>query len=93
MMILGLAAEVSALRERLDTHERLASAGKPATPAAVEAYQPGPDVESSRSAARRAMIECLTRVLLEPEAQRRTGAAPPEPPALPDSTAAPRPQD
>lgn len=77
MMILSLAAEVSALRDRLDTHERLAAAGKVATPAAVEAYQPAVEVEASRSAARRTMIESLTRVLLEPEAQRRTAAAPP----------------
>ncbi len=69
-MLLALAAEVSALRERLDTHERLAAAGRLPEPAAVEAYTPGEDVEAARAAARRSLIERVTRVLLDPESPR-----------------------
>jgi hypothetical protein len=76
MMILALATEVSALRERLDTHERLAEAGRPPVPAAVESYAAGETVEAARAAARRSLIERITRVLLEPDSPRiRAGAA------------------
>jgi hypothetical protein len=70
MMILALAADVSALRERLDTHERLAAAGVLAAPDAVEAYAPTEAVDAQRAAARRSMIDRVTRVLLEPESPR-----------------------
>jgi hypothetical protein len=77
MMILALAAEVSALRERLDTHERLAAAEQLPTPAAVENYGPSDSVEAGRAAARRAMIDRVTRVLLEPESSRVRAASEP----------------
>jgi hypothetical protein len=67
MMILALAAEVSALRDRLDTHERLAQHGGSATTAAVEAYAPDDAAEAARAVARRSLIDRLTRVLLEPD--------------------------
>jgi len=70
MMILALAAEVSALRERLDSHERLAAAGRPPAPEFVESYSPTEAVEADRAAARRAMIDRITRVLLEPDCVR-----------------------
>ncbi len=58
MMMLSLAAEVSALRERLDTHERLAEGAQPPTPATVEAYAPTEVVEAARARARKTrMIE------------------------------------
>ena len=72
MMILALTAEVSALRERLDTHERLAEAAKPASPAAVESFEPGVDVETERAVARRFLIDRVVRVLIEPVAPRVT---------------------
>jgi len=76
MMILALAAEVSALRERLDTHERLAAAEELPRPDAVEAYAPTDAVETARAAARRSLIDRVTRVLLEPESVRvRAGEA------------------
>jgi hypothetical protein len=65
MMMLSLAAEVSALRERLDTHERLAEGAQPPTPATVEAYAPTEVVEAARARARRELIDRVTRVLLE----------------------------
>jgi predicted ATPase with chaperone activity len=70
MMILALASEVSALRERLDSHEQLAASGSLPTPESVEAHEPTAAVEARRAAARRAMIDRITRVLLEPESQR-----------------------
>lgn len=70
MTILALAAEVSALRERLDTHERLAAGDGLPVPAAVEAYVPDETVEAARAAARRSLIERITRVLLEPDSPR-----------------------
>jgi hypothetical protein len=64
MMVLALAAEVSALRERLDTHERLAEGALPPTPAAVESYQAPEPVEALRADERRALIDRVTRVLI-----------------------------
>jgi hypothetical protein len=81
MMILALAAEVSALRERLDTHERLAAGGALPTPSAVEAYEPPDAVEAARASARHSMIDRITRVLLEPTAPPRAVAAEPAPPS------------
>jgi predicted ATPase with chaperone activity len=72
MMILALASEISALRDRLDTHEQLAAAGKMADRAAVEAYESSEAVEAARAAARRTLIERVTRVLLETEMERNT---------------------
>ncbi len=82
MMILALAAEVSALRERLDTHERLADGNQlPATPS-VEAYAPTDAVEAARAEARRSLIDRITRVLLDHESpQRKQADAPPGTPA------------
>ncbi len=80
MMMLSLAAEVSALRERLDTHERLAEEKQTPTSASVEAYAPTEAVEAARSSARRALIDRMTRVLLETRPQPSTdSAAPGEP--------------
>jgi len=79
MMILALASEVSALRERLDTHERLAAGGRPPVPSAVETYAPDEAVAASRAAARRSLIERITRVLLEPDAPRTRAATAGEP--------------
>lgn len=75
MMILALAAEVAVLRDRLDTHERLAESDERAATAAVEDYEPSPAVEAARHAARRALIDRITRVLLEPQAERNTPGA------------------
>ncbi len=76
MMILALATEVSALRERLDTHERLAAGGRLPEAAAVEAFTPDETVDAARAAARRSLIERVTRVLLEPDSPRvRAGTA------------------
>ena len=64
-VVLALVAEVAALRERLDTHERLAALGLPATPDAVEAHAADSATEAEREAWRDATIRRLFRVFTE----------------------------
>jgi hypothetical protein len=64
-VLLALVSEVAAIRERLDTHERIAGGGETATPEAVEAYRPDPAVEAHREAWRDAYIRRLFRVITE----------------------------
>lgn len=65
MMLTALAGEVSALRERIDTHERIAAMGALATEAAVEAFTLTDAVAADRSAVREAMLKRVYRVLFE----------------------------
>jgi hypothetical protein len=65
MMITALTAEVSVLRDRVDTHERLAQKRAAATRKAVEAYRPAPDVSAAREKARQELLSRVYRVLLE----------------------------
>jgi hypothetical protein len=65
-IVTALTAEVSVLRERLDTAERLAEQGLPATPQNIEAYAPAPEVEGAREAGRAAMIGRVFRILAAP---------------------------
>jgi len=58
-MVMALVGEVAVLKERLDTHERLAVVGKVATPEAIEAFEPEADIEEAREAWR---TELLSRV-------------------------------
>jgi hypothetical protein len=62
-VLLALVSEVAAIRDRLDTHERIAGAalGKEA----VEAYRPDADAEADREAWRDAYIRRLFRVITE----------------------------
>ena len=65
MMFTALLSDVSALRDRLDTHERLAVEGKVATPEAIEAFEPSPEDVSRRSALRDAFLKRIFRVVFE----------------------------
>ena len=65
MMFTALLSDVSALRDRLDTHERLAGEGKVATPEAIEAFEPSPEDVSRRSALRDAFLKRIFRVVFE----------------------------
>jgi len=47
-MVMALVGEVAVLKERLDTHERLAVGGQVATPEAIEAFEPDTDTEQAR---------------------------------------------
>jgi hypothetical protein len=62
-MIMVMAEEISVLRERLDTHERLAAKGKKATPANIETYAPDLKVEDAREELRAAMLARVFRLI------------------------------
>ena len=64
-IMLALIAEVSTLRERLDTHEQLAAAGVVASAEQVENFEPQEPLEAGREAWRAAYIERLFRVVTE----------------------------
>jgi hypothetical protein len=73
-ILLALVSEVAAIRDRLDTHERLAGAGEAPARDKVEAYRPDPATEEDREAWRDAYIRRLFRVITEDvEALRRSG--------------------
>ena len=65
MMLLALAADVSALRDRIDTHEALAEKGAAPTSKRVESYKLDGRRRSAREAQRHAMIGRVLRVLTE----------------------------
>jgi hypothetical protein len=76
-VLLALVSEVASIRERLDTHERLAGAGAAASVEAVEAYRADDAAEAQRETWRDAYIHRLFRVITEDvEALRRSGEAP-----------------
>lgn len=62
-MITALVGEVSILKDRVDTHERIAAAGKVATPEEIEAYTPDESVEDEREIARTAMLDRVFRII------------------------------
>jgi hypothetical protein len=64
-ILLALVSEVASIRDRLDTHERIAAGGVPATGELVEAYHPDPQASAEREAWRDAYIRRLFRVITE----------------------------
>lgn len=60
-MMMDMAAEISVLRERVDTHERLAEAKGAYTQADIEAYEPSDDVRAARDAWRNKFIDRLMK--------------------------------
>lgn len=64
-MTMALLGEVCVLRDRLDTHERLAAEGKVATPEAVEAFVAASDTAGERTAARQKIMDRVLSVLTE----------------------------
>ena len=86
MIVTALAGEVSALRDRLDTHEALAEQRLRPTAAAVEAHVPNPDQEARREAARLAMLRRVYRVVTEEldELRQGTRSSAPGPWSLPE---------
>lgn len=65
IMMMALAAEVSALRDRLDTHEALAEADLVATRDAVERFELDGARQAERETQRGAMLRRVLRVLTE----------------------------
>ncbi len=55
--LLSLAEEVCVLRDRLDTSERLAAAGKSASAAEVDAYRPSDELIAERLQRHQAFFE------------------------------------
>jgi len=64
-MLLATLSELSALRDRVDTHERLVSAGLPAGLEAVEHYEQSAEVRAERALRRSQMIDRVFRILME----------------------------
>lgn len=62
-MITALVGEVSVLKDRVDTHERLAAAGKVATREEIETYSPDETTEDEREAARAQMLDRVFRII------------------------------
>jgi len=62
-MVMALTGEVAVLRDRLDTHERLAQAGVVATPENIEEFEVDTETEDAREAARAAMLGRVFRIL------------------------------
>jgi hypothetical protein len=67
LMAMGLAltAEISILRERLDTHERLAAGKGVFSPSEVDKFLPGPEALAERGAQRTRLMRKVFRVLKE----------------------------
>jgi hypothetical protein len=64
-MVVALTAEVSILRERLDTHERLAQTKGVFSPGEVDEFLPGPDVMKERGSQRQRLMRKVFRVIRE----------------------------
>lgn len=62
-MVMVLAQELSTTRDRLDSVERLAEDGKPATPENIEAYSPTQVALEEREARRQKLLENLFSVM------------------------------
>jgi hypothetical protein len=60
---LALAGEVSVLRDRVDTIERLAARGEPFSTADVDAYVPDPAVRQERDRQREVFLEVVLRCI------------------------------
>lgn len=68
-MVLALSAEVCVLRDRLDTHEQLAEAGKPLTTDEVEAFEVTPDRLDARSGLRQRLLAKIFRPIRQAAAR------------------------
>jgi hypothetical protein len=64
-MVMNLAAEVSVLRERLDTHEQVAASKKLFTPTDIESFDPSDEVREARDAWRNRFLDRLLSVVQE----------------------------
>ena len=65
IMMVTMMGEISALRDRLDTHEVLADSGKPNKTTEVEGYAVSEERHALREARRMAMVRRVFRVLME----------------------------
>lgn len=65
VMFIALMSEVSALRDRLDTHEAVTEMGSTVTTAAIEAYELTPERHLAREANRQSMLSRVLRAITE----------------------------
>jgi hypothetical protein len=72
MMFNALLVEVSALRDRIDTHEALGKAGLPIAPEEVDAFRLTEAMRAAREARREAMLKRVYRIVLDELEQART---------------------
>ena len=61
-MLMALVAEVSVIRERLDTHERLAEDNRPAKPQNIEDFDPTNNILQERADWRDKYIARILRI-------------------------------
>lgn len=64
-MLLALVSEVAVLRERLDTHERLAESETWASGARVEDFEAADDVDAERAEWREAYVGRIMRIITD----------------------------
>ena len=64
-MLMALTGEVSVIRERLDTHERLAEKKKFSTSANIEAYKPTESVDQARVKWRADYVARILRIVTD----------------------------
>lgn len=76
MILVALMSEVSALRDRLDTHEAVAEQGGVVTTAAIEAYELTPERSRAREVNRQTMLKRVLRVVTEERDEAATEPAP-----------------
>jgi len=72
-MVIALAGEVSVLRDRLDTHEKLAEQGTLPTAEQVEAYEASPELAAEREQWRNRYLRRVMANLSDEMAEYRTG--------------------
>ena len=75
IMLVALMGEVSALRDRLDTHEAVAELGGTATTSAIEAHELTPQRQAMREANRQAMLKRVFRTISEAREAALEGGA------------------
>jgi hypothetical protein len=76
VMLVALIGEVSALRDRLDTHEAVAELGGAPTTSAIEAYELTPERRTAREANRQASLKRVLRAITEERESALDGAQP-----------------
>lgn len=75
IMFVALLSEVSALRDRLDTHEAVAELSGSVTSAAIEAYELTPQRHHQREVARQAMLTRVLRAITEERDEAASNSA------------------
>jgi len=65
IMLVALMSEVSALRDRLDTHEAVAELGGAVTSQAIEDFELTPERQAVREQNRQAMLKRVLRAITE----------------------------